>query len=427
MGTPIRIGIAGLGTVGIGVIKILRECSNIIEERLGKGVEVIAVTAKSKEKKRDENLDGYTWEESPINLVNRNDIDIFVELIGGTDGVAHEAVKLALSKGKHVVTANKAMLAVHGKKLAELAESNNVSLKLEAAVAGGIPVIKVITESLAGSNIKRVMGVINGSCNYILTRMEKSGLSFETIFNEANALGYLEADPQLDVGGIDAAHKIAIISSLSFGTVVNFDGVTIQGIEKISIDDIKHAADMGYRIKLLATAQITELGLEQRVTPCLVPDHSPLGGLEGGTNMVVIDTIGSDPIILQGPGAGRIPTANAVVSDIIDIIRGSKVKTFGKAASLLKDVDVSKGSTNTSYYIRLLVDDKPGTLAKVTATLGNEGISINRLRQYDHEASKAPVIIVTHETTSSSIEIALKKLSETGVVSIEPVALRIEE
>ena len=425
--SPIRIGIAGLGTVGVGVLKILRDYSNSIEIKTGRAIKIVAVSAKSREKNRDQTIDSYHWESDPVNLALRDDIDIYVELIGGEDGVAKESIEAAISNGVHVVTANKALLAMHGNKLAKASEEREVLLKFEAAVAGGIPVIKVLNEALSINKVTRVMGVMNGSCNYILTRMEESELSYESIFKEADDLGFLESDPTLDVGGIDSAHKLAILSSLAFGTNVNFSGVNVQGIEAISIDDIKHASDMGFRIKLLGVCEMTVAGLEQRVKPCLVPAGSPLGLLEGGTNMVVIETEDSGSIILQGPGAGRNPTAHAVVSDIIDIINGSKIKTFGVPYKLLKNALVSDFSVDAPYYIRLLLEDKPGALAKVTASLGKESISINRMRQYDHESSKAPVLIVTHSTSSESVEKVLKELPKTGVITQEPVALRIEE
>ena len=425
--SPIRIGISGLGTVGVGVIQILRNYSNSIEVKTGRTIKIVAVSAKSRTKIRDQPIDSYQWESDPVSLALRDDIDIYVELIGGENGVAKESIEAAISKGVHVVTANKALLAMHGNKLAKAAEERGVLLKFEAAVAGGIPVIKVLNEALSINKVTRVMGVMNGSCNYILTRMEESELSYASIFKEADDLGFLEADPTLDVGGIDSAHKLALLSSLAFGTTVNFSGVNVQGIEAISIDDIKHASDMGFRIKLLGVCEMTEAGLEQRVKPCLVPAGSPLGLLEGGTNMVVIETEDSGSIILQGPGAGRNPTAHAVVSDIIDIINGSKIKTFGTPYKLLKDALVSNFSVDAPYYIRLLLEDKPGALAKVTTCLGKEGISINRMRQYDHKSSKAPVLIVTHSTSSDSIEKVLKELPKTEVIAQEPVTLRIEE
>ena len=342
MTKPLRLGIAGLGTVGVGVIKIIQEKLSTLEARTGKKIIISAVTARSKTKLRGINLTPYQWEKDPVSLAKRDDVDIFIELIGGHEGVAKEAVEVAIRQGKDVVTANKALLAHHGHQLALKAEENGSILRFEAAVAGGIPVIKSLTEGLAGNSINRIMGVMNGTCNYILTRMESSGLSYEKVFSEAFKLGYLEADPNLDVGGIDAAHKLSILSSIAFGTEVNFNGVELDGIDKITINDIHQAADMGFRIKLLGVSQMTSSGLEQRMSPCLVPAASPLGQLEGGTNMIVIDGDQVGQIVLRGAGAGEGPTASAVISDVADIARGISLATFGQPAKTLIKASSSK-------------------------------------------------------------------------------------
>ena len=276
MTTPLRLGIAGLGTVGAEVVRILARSPDMIAARAGRPLQVVAVSARSRDKDRGVDLSSYDWEDDPVALAKRSDIDVFVELMGGSDGPAKAATDAALARGAHVVTANKAMLAHYGQALAEAAEAKSAVLRFEAAVAGGIPVVKALTEGLAGNEITRVMGVMNGTCNYILTRMETAGLPYETVFQEANALGYLEADPTLDVGGIDAGHKLSLLASIAFGTRVAFDQMQLEGIERISIEDIRQAADMGYRIKLLGVAQRTEDGLEQRMMPCLVPASSPL-------------------------------------------------------------------------------------------------------------------------------------------------------
>ena len=348
-------------------------------------------------------------------------------MIGGENGPARQSVEAAILSGKHVVTANKALLAIHGEYLAKLSEKNNVSLKFEAAVAGGIPIVKVLNESLAGNKINKVTGVINGSCNYILTRMEQSDSSYEAIFAEATELGYLEADPKLDVGGIDSAHKLAILSSLAFGTVVNYPGVSIKGIENITLSDIKYTADMGFKIKLLGVSEMTPNGLRQTVSPCLVSTSSSLAQLEGGTNMVVLNTSEAGNIILQGLGAGREPTASSVIADIIDIIRLSKVETFGKPYRFLERAKISNLSNDAPYYLKLMLDDKPGALALITKTLGDNGISINRMRQYDHNYSRAPVSMITHTTSISALEKAIAEFPKTGVISLEPVILRVED
>ncbi len=427
MSAPIRLGIAGLGTVGIGVIKIIQKHADLLAARSGREVAVTAVSARDRMKNRDADLSGYAWMDDPVALAQRDDIDIYVELIGGDEGIARKSVELALKSGKDVVTANKALLAMHGQELAELAEQHGRVIRYEAAVAGGIPVIKAMTESLAGNEIGRVMGVMNGTCNYILTRMESAGLPYEAVFEEARQLGYLEADPQLDVGGIDASHKLAILSSIAFGTQVSFDGVEIEGIERVSIDDIRRAADMGYRIKLLGVAQMTGRGLEQRMSPCLVPADSPLGQLQGGTNMVVLEGDSVGQIVLRGAGAGEGPTASAVMSDIVELARGVRMPVFGQPATRLKHVQPARTAVPAAYYMRLALLDKPGALAKVASVLGDAGISIHRMRQYDHEDGPAPVLIVTHKTTPDAIDHAIAELPKTGVIAEEPVELRIED
>lgn len=426
MTKPLRLGIAGLGTVGVGVIKIIQEKLSTLEARTGKKIIISAVTARSKTKQRGINLTPYQWEKDPVSLAKRDDVDIFIELIGGHDGVAKEAVEVAIRQGKDVVTANKALLAHHGHQLALKAEENGSILRFEAAVAGGIPVIKSLTEGLAGNSINRIMGVMNGTCNYILTRMESSGLSYEEVFSEANNLGYLEADPNLDIGGIDAAHKLSILSSIAFGTEVNFNGVELDGIDKITINDIHQAADMGFRIKLLGVSQMTSSGLEQRMSPCLVPAASPLGQLEGGTNMIVIDGDQVGQIVLRGAGAGEGPTASAVISDVADIARGIRLATFGQPAKTLKKVLSSKSQTPAPYYLRMLLHDEPGALAKITKILSEFNVSIDRMRQYGHSDENAPVLIVTHEIKHEDLMQAIQEMPDTKVLKAQPVAIRIE-
>ena len=426
MTKPLRLGIAGLGTVGVGVIKIIQKKLSLLEARTGKQILISAVTAKSKTKDRGIDLSSYQWERDPVSLANREDIDVFIELIGGHEGAAKEAVEIAISKGKNVVTANKALLAHHGHVLALKAEENGSILRFEAAVAGGIPVIKSLTEGLAGNSINRIMGVMNGTCNYILTRMESSGLSYEEVFSEANELGYLEADPNLDIGGIDAAHKLSIMSSIAFGTKVNFNGVELDGIDKITINDIHQAADMGFRIKLLGVSQMTSSGLEQRMSPCLVPTNSPLGQLEGGTNMIVIEGDQVGQIVLRGAGAGEGPTASAVVSDIADLARGINFATFGQPAKTLKKAPSSKSQIPAPYYLRMLLHDEPGALAKITKILSQFNVSIDRMRQYGHEDKNAPVLIVTHEIKHENLMTAIQELPNTKVLEAQPLAIRIE-
>ncbi|KNG92661.1 homoserine dehydrogenase [Pseudaestuariivita atlantica] len=426
MTEPLRLGIAGLGTVGVGVVRILRQKAALITERTGREIAISAVSARSRGKDRGVSIADYAWEDDPVALATRDDVDVFVELMGGEDGPAKAATEAALAAGKDVVTANKALLAHHGQPLAEVAEAAGAVLRFEAAVAGGIPVIKALTEGLAGNDITRVMGVMNGTCNYILTRMEDAGLTYDEAFAEADGLGYLEADPNLDVGGIDAGHKLALLAAIAYGTRVAFDAVELQGIGSVTIEDIRAAADMGYKIKLLGVCQMTGRGLEQRMTPCLVPAASPLGQLTGGTNMVVIEGDHVGQIVLRGAGAGEGPTASAVLSDIVDIARGTRLPTFGKPAAALTQATPAKSVAPAPFYVRLALHDKPGALAKVATALGEAGVSIDRMRQYGHEDPVAPVLIVTHKAAPDALEKALSAMAALDVVDGMPVALRIE-
>ncbi len=426
MPQPLRLGIAGLGTVGIGTVKIIQRHAGLLAARAGREIAISAVSARSRTKNRDADLSAYGWEDDPVALATRADVDVLVELMGGSDGPALAATRAAIAAGKDVVTANKAMLAHHGQSLAAAAEEMGHVIRFEAAVAGGIPVVKALTEGLAGNEIRRVMGVMNGTCNYILTRMESAGLPYAAVFEEARQLGYLEADPNLDVGGIDAGHKLSLLAAIAFGTKVSFEAVEMEGIGRVSIDDIRRAGDMGYRIKLLGVAQMTGRGLEQRMSPCLVPADSPLGQLQGGTNMVVLEGDSVGQIVLRGAGAGEGPTASAVMADVIEIARGCRISTFGQPAASLAAPVAAKATAPAPYYLRMELSDKPGALAKVATVLGEEGISIDRMRQYGHADSSAPVLIVTHKATRDAIDHALRRLPATGVLVGEAVAIRIE-
>ena len=427
MSAPLRLGIAGLGTVGIGVVKIVQAQADLIAARAGRAVAVTAVSARDPKKNRDADLSAYAWEADPVALARRPDVDVFVEVMGGHDGPAKAATEAAIASGKDVVTANKALLAHHGQALAEAAEAQGCALRFEAAVAGGIPVIKALTEGLSANRIKRVMGVMNGTCNYILTRMQSAGLPYATVFEEARQLGYLEADPNLDVGGIDAGHKLSLLAAIAFGTRVSFDAVELEGIGNVSIDDIRLAEDMGYRIKLLGVAQMTGRGLEQRMTPCLVPADSPLGQLQGGTNMVVLEGDAVGQIVLRGPGAGQGPTASAVMADVIDIARGLRLPTFGIPAARLVEPTPASSATPAPYYLRMTLLDKPGALAKIATCLGDAGVSIDQMRQYGHQGANAPVLIVTHKAAPDDVAHAMTRFAATGVLVGDPVAIRIEE
>jgi len=426
MADPIKLGIAGLGTVGVGLIKIIQQNSDMLTARAGRSIEITAVSARSKSKDRGVDLSGYAWEDDAVELAKRDDVDVFVELIGGDAGPAKAATEAAIAAGKHVVTANKAMLALHGQELALAAEDAGVNLRFEAAVAGGIPVIKALTESLAGNNITRMMGVMNGTCNYILTRMETAGLPYEDVFEEANQLGYLEADPNLDVGGIDAAHKLVLLSSIAYGTQVDFDGAVLEGIGRITIEDINAAAEMGYRIKLLGVSQMTDAGLSQTMRPCLVPVSSPLAQLDGGTNMVILEGDAVGQIVLRGAGAGEGPTASAVIGDIMDIARGISIPVFGQPAKGLTKVAAINTSAENQFYLRLNLRDEAGVLAQVSSALAEANVSIDRMRQEGHENDGAPVLIVTHPTDRDTLNNAISAIEGAGVTLEAPVVLRIE-
>ena len=427
---PLRLGLAGLGTVGLGVVRIVQAQADLIAARAGRPVAITAVSARDRQKNRDADLSAYAWEADPVALARRDDVDVFVEVMGGHDGPARSATEAALRTGKDVVSANKALLAHHGQSLAEMAESAGRLVRFEAAVAGGIPVIKALTEGLAGNRIRRVMGVMNGSCNYILTRMQAANLTYEAVFEEARQLGYLEADPNLDVGGIDAGHKLSLLAAIAFGTRVNYPAVELEGIGNVSIDDIRLAEDMGYRIKLLGVAQMTGRGLEQRMTPCLVPASSPLGQLQGGTNMVVLEGDSVGQIVLRGPGAGQGPTASAVMADVIDIARGFRLPTFGIPAAQLVAAPPASAATPAPYYLRMTLLDKPGALAKIATCLGEAGISIDQMRQLHRpgdRAEDAVVLIVTHKAAPADVAHATSRFGATGVLVGQPVAIRIEE
>jgi len=426
MSEPLRLGIAGLGTVGAGVVKIIQRNKALLKARTGREIVISAVSARSRDKDRGVNLSRFDWEDDPVALAKRDDIDVFVELMGGSDGPAKAATEAAINAGKDVVTANKAMLAMHGQGLAEAAEANSRVIRFEAAVAGGIPIVKALTEGLAANQVTRIMGVMNGTCNYILTRMENAKLPYEKVFEEANALGYLEADPTLDVGGIDAGHKLALLAAIAFGTKVSFAAMELEGIERVSIEDIEAAADMGYRIKLLGVAQMTGRGLESRMSPCLVPAESPLGQLENATNMVVVEGDSVGQIVLRGAGAGEGPTASAVMADVLDIARDIRVSTFGQPAHSLVAAKSAKANAAAPYYLRMHLHDKPGALAKIATVLGESSISIDRMRQYGHADTTAPVLIVTHKTTRDALDRALSGFAATGVLASDPVAIRIE-
>ena len=427
--SSVGIGVAGLGTVGAAVLDLLVAHDARIAGRAGHSLHLSGVSARDRSRDRGVDLSGTAWHDDPVALAEDAGTDVFVELIGGTEGPARESVEAALRAGKRVVTANKALLAHHGAGLAAIAESApGAALHYEAAVAGGIPAIKALREGLAANAVTRVSGILNGTCNYILTEMEATGAAFGDVLAEAQRLGYAEADPEADVGGFDAAHKLALLAAIAFGQSVDFASVEIAGIEAVAAEDILFAGELGYRIRLLGVAERTPEGIAQRLRPCLTPKGSPLGKIDGVTNAVLIegDPVGS--VMLTGPGAGGGATASAVVADVIDAVRGNHPPTFGlgAGAGLSAPRPVARGTDHGAYYLRLSLQDQPGALAEIAAALGEQGVSIHRMRQYDHDGAVAPVAIVTHETGEAALEAAKARISELGVCLASPISMRIE-
>ena len=435
----LKVGVAGVGTVGGGLLRLLAARKGDLAARAGRPIEVVAVSARNRSKKRDADLSGLRFVEDPVALAADPAIEVFVELIGGEEGIAKKAVETALASGKHVVTANKALLAHHGASLAALAEKNSVALNFEAAVAGGIPVVKVIRESLQGNDITRVYGILNGTCNYILTLMEKEGRSFADVLKEAQAQGYAEADPTFDIGGFDTAHKLALLTSLAFGTRPSFDSVYVEGIESITPADIEAAGDLGYRIKLLGVALRTDSGIEQRVHPTMVPKDRAIADVDGVLNCVAIDGDFVGEVMLIGPGAGAGPTASAVTSDLIDIARGHILPPFGTKAKSLKPYKKAEMRAHEGgYYIRLSVYDRPGAFAAIAGRMADQGISIESIVQrrpgaelpgFNRRDENAPafVVLITHQTTEAAIRKALAAIERDGHVDQKPQMIRIEK
>lgn len=439
MTPPLKLGVAGLGTVGAGLLRLLRQNREQLSDIATRPIEITAVSARSRRKDRGVSLEGAEWFDDAVRMAADPRIDVLVELIGGDTGVARDAVEAALKAGKHVVTANKALLARHGFELARLADKGNLAINFEAAVAGGIPIIKTLRESLAGNQIKRVYGILNGTSNFILTKMQTEKRSFADALQEAQAMGYAEADPTFDIDGHDTAHKLALLTSLAFGTRVAVDQMHIEGIRGITQSDIEAADELYYRVKLLGVALLTESGIEQRVHPALVPKDSAIGEVSGVTNCVAVDGDFVGTLLLVGAGAGAHPTASSVASDIIDIARGSRVPVFGAPSAKLKAYKRAKlGQHQGAYYVRLSVFDRPGALAKIAGRMGERDISLESLvqrRPPDAQigiaakpmpGTETPVIMITHETTEQSIRAALDAIHKDGSVSEKPQMIRIE-
>lgn len=435
MADALKIGIVGLGTVGGSVVRILQEKANLLTRQCGRAIEVAAVSARDKTRDRGIDMSRIAWFDDPLALATSSDVDVVVELIGGEEGTARACVEGALKAGHHVVTANKALLARHGVSLAKTAEKRGVLLNFEAAVAGGIPVIKAMRESLSGNRVSRVYGILNGTCNYILTRMFSEGISFEDCLADAQKLGYAEADPTFDIEGNDTAHKLALLTSLAFGSVISVDDIYIEGISNISLADIRAADELGYRIKLLGVALKTDTGIEQRVHPTMVPTSSVIAQVQGVTNAVSIQTDLLGELLLSGPGAGGDATASAVIGDIADIAKSrpgfQHGPVFGMPASALAPYKKARMRAHAGgYFIRLTVNDRTGVFASVAKRMADNDISLESIVQRPLAENLQPntktIILVTHETTESAVRKALAAITEDGHLVDKPQLIRIE-
>ncbi|HVV64830.1 MAG TPA: homoserine dehydrogenase [Rhizomicrobium sp.] len=426
MKPPLRIAIAGLGTVGTGVIKALRARKSELTERAERSLEIVAVSYRNCDKKRSIDISNLVRREA-LSLVE-SEADAIVELIGGEDGVALDLVEAALLVGKHVVTANKALVAKHGARLAALAEERGVALKFEAAAAGGIPIVKALRESLIAHEIECVRGILNGTCNFILTDMERTGRSFASALRAAQELGYAEADPALDVGGVDTAHKLAILSSLAFGVTPDLEHMLIEGIEHITPADIRYAREFGCRIKLLGVARRIDGGIDQRVQPAMVRVGSPLGDVDGPFNAVAVESVGAGPFFFEGRGAGEGPTASAVVADIVDIALGSFEPAFGKPARLLRPLcPAPPEAWSCAHYLRFEVVDKPGVLAEIAGLLAQFHVSIESMLQRGRSPAEAvSIVMITHDASQVAVSRALKAIAGSDKVLARPMMIPME-
>ncbi|MBL6077141.1 homoserine dehydrogenase [Belnapia sp. T18] len=425
MSKPLSIGVAGLGTVGAGVLKLLAQNGDIVAARAGRPVTVGAVSARTRGRDRGVTLDGLRWHDDPVALAADPGVDVVVELIGGSGGPARALVEAAIAAGKPVVTANKALLAVHGAAIAEMAEGRGVPLAFEAAVAGGIPAIKGLREGLAANRLMRVAGILNGTCNYILTTMREQGREFGDVLAEAQALGYAEADPSFDIDGVDAAHKLAILAALAFGRPVDFDAVHVEGIREITAMDIAFAGELGYRIKLLGIAGRDEAGISARVHPCMVPVAAPIARVDGVFNAVVAEGDFVGRVMLEGRGAGAGPTASAVVADLIDIARGRHTPVWGGALDVAPAVPMERH--RGAYYLRLMVLDRPGVIADVTGILRDGAISLESMLQRGRAPGEAvPVVLTTHDCEEAAMRAALDRIAALDAVLEKPALIRIE-
>lgn len=428
MSPPLRLGVAGLGTVGAAVVALLRDHADLLARRSGRRLILSAVSARDRNRDRGVDLSTVRWYQDAAQLAADPEIDVVVELIGGEGGIARTVCETALAHSKHLVTANKALLAHHGAGLAAMAEESGVALGYEAAVAGGIPAIKGVRDGLAANHIDSVFGILNGTCNFILSEMESSSREFGEVLAEAQRLGYAEADPGVDIDGLDAAHKLAILAALAFNGTVAFDALHVEGIRHVSALDIHFAKTLGYRIKLLGLARLLDGGVDVRVHPCLVPRSSPIAAVDGVFNAVVAQGDSVGQVMMEGRGAGGGPTASAVVADLIDIARGHRVPVLGAPAGPLPRLAAIPVEHRVgAYYLRLMVLDQPGVIAEIAAHMRDHRISVESLLQRGRAPGEAvPVVIVTHECEEASLAQALGKIAGIPAVLEPPRMIRIE-
>jgi homoserine dehydrogenase len=425
---PLRVGLAGLGNVGAGVAKVLRGDTKGLAWRAGRDIAITAVSARERKRERGVDLTGVRFESDPVALVESDDVDVVVEVMGGHEGAARSLVEAALKAKKHVVTANKALLAHHGAGLAALAERNGVSLKFEAAICGGIPIVKALRESLIAYEITAVRGILNGTCNFILTTMEATGQPFADVLAEAQRLGYAEADPTLDIGGGDTAHKLTLLAALAFGTVPDLEGVAMTGIDKVSPADIAFAGEFGFRLKLLGVARRTPNGIEQRVHPAMVKARTPLADVESSFNAVAADAGAAGPFFFEGRGAGSGPTTSAVIADLVDVARGAFGPAFGRPASELMPPTRAPAETRMSAcYLRFQVLDVPGVMAEISRHLANERVSIESMIQRGRAPGEpVAIVMITHESSHAAVWRALKAIAASDKVFEAPCMIPME-
>ena len=428
MARTINIAVAGLGTVGAETYRIIKEESDFLKARSSADFNVVAVSARSRDKKRNIDLSGAEWINDCRDIANIKDIDVVIELVGGSEGVAKELVEKSIANGKSVITANKALVATHGSNIGELVAKHDVMFGYEAAVAGGIPIIKTIREGLASNKISRIYGILNGTCNYILSVMRETGQEFEDILADAQRLGYAEADPSFDVDGVDAAHKLAILSAIAFQTPINFSGVYVEGIRLISPVDIDFATELGYRIKLLGIGELLGDGLQQRVRPCLVPVNIPIAQVEDVFNAVAAEADGVGTSLSYGRGAGAGPTSSAVLSDLLDFANNRRTSFLGTADGDLVARPVQElQKLSGSYYLRLQVFDRPGVLADLTAVFRDKGVSVEALLQRGRNPDgTVPVVLTTHETSEEAVQKSVAEFEKLENVVEKPCILPIE-